>query len=362
MSFKSFILATLLLAAGTIGATSPTIPTPPNAIPQYDGGSCNLPAPFYVQVDEVGTSWIKLSWGGNTSYKHRIRTYRASDNSLLNTKTVAAGTLNATIDSLPSGTEVYSIVNAICNDGLNSPFGTTSPTVVTMIIDVLIQAFTPDQNDGGCSFAGISSSCTFSDNGTTFKIYRTSNASDFRYFRIKHGVGFNYKAEVQDSNSRDNSSFDFLCADSSVPNCSGPTNIYIWDVSGSAASLIGWFHTGVGPQTGTFYFTKDSLATTDFTIQKMKPARSSEEFSDNSHSFAAPNPFSNSLDLFIGNKDAEKIHLQMFDLSGRVVLDRQFTGGQKQFTLPTENLSNGFYFVRLETDGVVETLKVVKSE
>ncbi|MBC7776388.1 MAG: T9SS type A sorting domain-containing protein, partial [Phycisphaerae bacterium] len=75
-----------------------------------------------------------------------------------------------------------------------------------------------------------------------------------------------------------------------------------------------------------------------------------------------PNPFSELLDIFPGNPTAESIHLQMYNLSGQKVLDQQFAGGQEQYSLSTAGLSTGFYLLRIEADGEVQTLKVVKSE
>ena len=76
----------------------------------------------------------------------------------------------------------------------------------------------------------------------------------------------------------------------------------------------------------------------------------------------SPNPFTETLDVFLGQPDAENIHLQMYNLSGQKVIDQQFAGGQEVYTLSTADLSTGFYLLRIEADGEVQTLKVVKSE
>lgn len=77
---------------------------------------------------------------------------------------------------------------------------------------------------------------------------------------------------------------------------------------------------------------------------------------------ASPNPFSETLEVFLTKGSVESVNLQLVNLSGQVVLDRQFVSKQEQYTLPTTGLSPGFYFLRIEADGVVQTLKVVKSE
>ncbi len=74
------------------------------------------------------------------------------------------------------------------------------------------------------------------------------------------------------------------------------------------------------------------------------------------------NPFSETLDVLVEHSDMQSIQLQLFNLSGQKVLDQQFTGGQEQYSLSTEGLANGFYFLRIEADGQVQTLKVIKSE
>ena len=77
---------------------------------------------------------------------------------------------------------------------------------------------------------------------------------------------------------------------------------------------------------------------------------------------AAPNPFSETLDIYPNYPDAEIVHVQLFNLSGQKVLDQQFAGGEEQYTLSTATLANGFYLLRIEADGETQTLKVVKSE
>ncbi|MFN0213298.1 MAG: T9SS type A sorting domain-containing protein [Saprospiraceae bacterium] len=77
---------------------------------------------------------------------------------------------------------------------------------------------------------------------------------------------------------------------------------------------------------------------------------------------ASPNPFSEVLEVFLPASAAQQISLQLFNLSGQKVLDQRFTGGQEQYSLSTEGLSTGFYLLRIEADGEVQTLKVVKSE
>ncbi len=100
-----------------------------------------------------------------------------------------------------------------------------------------------------------------------------------------------------------------------------------------------------------------------------KPPKSISGERDDSYSelqplvaFAAPNPFSEILDVYLEQNTAEQVNLQLFNLSGQKVLDRQFAGGQEQYSLPTADLSPGFYMLRIEADGEVQTLKVIKSE
>jgi hypothetical protein len=73
-----------------------------------------------------------------------------------------------------------------------------------------------------------------------------------------------------------------------------------------------------------------------------------------------PNPTSGDATLDIFLSEDLYAEVAMFDITGRLVfrLDQQFELGQNQLTLPTDNLANGIYLIRLMAENGVKTLKL----
>lgn len=73
---------------------------------------------------------------------------------------------------------------------------------------------------------------------------------------------------------------------------------------------------------------------------------------------AYPNPCENELTLIQSNNQVDKVTMNIFDVTGRVVLNEVYWSSKK--TVDTSNLPNGFYTVQLERKGQVHSLKFVK--
>lgn len=74
-----------------------------------------------------------------------------------------------------------------------------------------------------------------------------------------------------------------------------------------------------------------------------------------SHFRLFPNPFNDNLGI-VGD-DSQDFRVDVFDSSGRSIVSRSFT---KSFEIGTRTWPGGIYFVVVATDGMVETVKVVK--
>ncbi|MBC7776008.1 MAG: T9SS type A sorting domain-containing protein [Phycisphaerae bacterium] len=371
MYIKNLFLFACLLAATLLGANNAPVPVTSPVTSIVDGGLCNLPAPFLFHIEEVGTTWVMYAWGGNAANEHRIRTYRASDNALLNTTNVPPGNGSAVINNLPHGTEVYGIINTICSNGDNSPNEAQSAPIFTLIMDLIVNGVQAPEGQITCVIQGPGGYCEFSgapDSITIFRVRSTKPAST-RAFGMNRTGSSNpqYHAYFEKSNNDDNSIFDFRCElANSGPNCDGPTQGQIWYSSTPIAiftpsqttQTISKLHvSGLGSN-----YRVEKLGTFAYGFRPLDPSRGASVGLSPSAIQASPNPFSDFLDVFPGNTSAEKITLQLYSLSGQKVLGQQFLGGQEQYTLSTAGLSNGFYLLRIEADGEVQTMKVVKSE
>ncbi len=368
MQIKSLFLLACLLASTLLGANNAPIP---NALPNAstsEGPSCDLPAPFGFHIEAIGATWVTMGWGGNVLYQHRIRMYRVSDNFLLSTTIVPAGTLTATI-AIPFDTQVKAVINAICIDGGHSP-NTTEKILKGIILDLVVNGFHGSTESSSCNFSNIGT-CDFEGSGyTTFKI--SLNGQYPKQFDVEPGHdqynNLKYFIRLPTSNGGSNT-FNFYCDSDVQPDCQTP--LITVKFNGSIVAYIDAFQTtGTNTLWGNLNVNGTSCRIDRLTFYNGSGfvpdppkglLRPGSTLSDHMAS-ASPNPFSEALEVFLPPSTAEQVQLQLFNLNGQKVLDQEFEGGQEQYSLSTAGLSPGFYLLRIEADGEVQTLKVVKSE
>lgn len=90
--------------------------------------------------------------------------------------------------------------------------------------------------------------------------------------------------------------------------------------------------------------------------------RSDEDSGNYRDQFYIQNPFTERLNIFAPQPSEEIVNLHLFDLNGNLVLEQSFETGLEAYSLPTTGLPPGFYFLRMETGGKIQTFKVVKAE
>ncbi len=390
MQIKNFLLLACFFATTFLGATDATSFLNPNPINMV-GDSCDLAAPTNFRAIGNGATWVSLGWIGDPNAKaHKVRAYRASDGVLVRTKTFLLNTPNGLhiVDSLAPGILYHFVINPICQGGgvSNRSANTDSGT---LIADLIVTGYTAPNLGTYCPLVAPGGVCAFSNVGnipTGFRVKNTITQAQ-RTFTIIPLVLGNitiFQVHLENDNSRE--LFKIRCRTANPtfePTCTSEF-IEIWEPSQfGGETLIAFFHLENSATTGTFVCT---ILSPNRSIVRMndgsslpggpgpggpgggggggRPAGGRSDISPSSNQFAtvAPNPFSESLDVFPDQPSAQSIHLQMYNLSGQKVLDQQLPGGQDQYTLSTENLSNGFYLLRIEADGNVQTLKVVKSE
>lgn len=378
MQIKNLLLLVCLWATTILGAN-------PNPAPLHfatDAGTamttCNIPAPTNFQAVDIGPTWVTLTWNPwSLLESHRIRTYRASDNFLLNTTTTPAGATQATITGLPSGTECYSVINAICQDGSHSPDVAQTSKFTTIIIEVLVELFPTPTTPNDCTIAASGDSCDYPGTGAIFP-FRITYGSDDRIFGMRRTFQNNQPVDqCVLPNSNTNQALTLLCGDTN-PTCTTTAVVVKY-----GQAQVGSFNIhGMG----TSMYLEIVSSSAGFTIQDMVPARMQglrrpggpgliQSRGDNSTGEsgqlsagsgqligAAPNPFTDELNVLVATSDAAQINLQLYDLNGQKVLERQFEGGQEQYSLPTASLPPGFYMLHWQDpEGRIQMLKVVKS-
>ncbi len=355
------------------------LPTPSSQVNLPEEYSCNLPAPASVSIEEIGPTWAKITWVAATpNVEHRIRTYKSNGNILVSTIITPAGQLSTFVWGLVENETYYTIVNAICKNGENSPYGITTPEYTTITDELVVSGFTPLNNPRAVCWITSTSlypndRCALQSGVTsTFRIIQTNAPFNQRQFQASSNGGL---LTVQmDASNEGQGLFYRIQIDDHDPNFHG--SLYQIKLMNNQ-NPIATFR--IFKDDSNNYFLRRQSMDSLYEIQRIIPCTgclqsgssgSSTGFSTertasttSSHpAIASPNPFSESLDVFPGNLYAENIHFQLYNLSGQKVLDQQFPGGQEQYSLSTASLSPGFYMLRIEADGEVQTLKVVKSE
>ena len=74
-----------------------------------------------------------------------------------------------------------------------------------------------------------------------------------------------------------------------------------------------------------------------------------------------PNPVSNKLTIELGNVAYKTIKLQVIDINGRLIYDKQHAITDFTIGYDATNLKSGLYFIRLtQKNGAKNTLKFIK--
>jgi hypothetical protein len=358
MQKKNLFLAICLLATALTQA-SPTRVTPESqfswAAPEF---SCAIPAPDNFQVASLDPSSVMLSWDFQplATGGYRVRTYRASDHLLVSTVENTMDLVRATVSGLAAGEAYYSLINSRCEYGDNGE-NQASVSFILPILELIVVGYQGSQGPIECTLSSAGS-CPLSGTRTSFLI---GGVGSPKYFEMIVNSSNTAKYTCNLGTNVSSQPYYFTCGDTTPPTCTVQDLIFVR----KGEDIIATFT--VKELTGNAYLSSVNI-TDGYYIQKLGPGEFNSGRSQGKDliptlsAYVFPSPFSETLNLTIENATAENIQLQLYNLAGQKVLDQQFPGGQEQYSLSTASLSTGFYMLRIEADGVVQTLKVVKSE
>ncbi len=368
MQIRNLLFITALLATAPVLANIYPIALVSTAH-DIDGGSCHVPPPGNFHPVSIGTTWANLAWDYQTDAigGYRIRTYKSANNALVSTLYVAQNVTTATVDGLDMDVEYYSIINSVCGGGENSDDESDPSDFKTLILDLVVNGFQSNDNIPVCTLA-MPGTCNFPGTPNSPTAFRILYGSEFRKFGMSKSIGGNHFTCALESQNF-NANFKFYCDNSGNAPCDAEF-ISITYSNGGPEVLVARF--SVSAELSANLLKCTELAA-DFQIQRLygyvgtnPGVRQSD---DNYSGFAAdqwvsasPNPFTETLDVSLARSAAGQVQFRLFNLSGQEVLNRQFKAGQESFSFSTAHLSPGFYLLRVEADGAVQTLKVIKSE
>ncbi|MBC7776383.1 MAG: T9SS type A sorting domain-containing protein [Phycisphaerae bacterium] len=373
---KCYFTLVLTLASCLCIASSTT----PLAIaPTPNVELCDLPAPNNFKVEDHAPNWVRLFWGpiNPGGPQHRVRTYLTNGNILVNNVVVAANLDKLVVNNLIPGELYYSRINAICSDGTDSKYFKDITHPDGFITELITMGYSDPGGNASCGVNESDEYCEFSVSNSSdnyFRFRKSNYPSLYRKFAIyKDDTDSHLMAKVDPAD--DSGLFQFKI-DDKEPDDDGVGGLHFQVYSNGTmlAAFQLYNHYSGGPTVG--HLICESM-TTSYEIVRLSPPPSIQRppstiqasVADRDEKapaplvFAAtPNPFSNALDLMLSQPVQTEATLQLLNLSGQTLLNQSLAIGQKQHTLSTEHLPIGFYFLRIEQDGEVQTLKVVKSE
>lgn len=361
MKLCSGYLFSFLLFAATASASDLSMPIV-GPMPQKCF-SCNIPAPANFQASEIGSTWVRLTWTQSNLSSNRVRTYRASDHFLLNTTIVPAPGAELVV-TIPTNTECYSVINAICEDGSNSEDEGTTSSFTTVIADIIVSGYSSGSGTPICSInAAGQNPCAFGNDAIfPFRIVNTLNNSS-RGFGVQRQEPLHYVFHLANSNNGQN--YKFYCDENTDPNptCSsayqitikyGLTTVAILQTTQQGASTNNLICTQLEP---------------NYSIQRILVAAPqgdggrSELSTDTSPlSMSCPNPLQEVLPLRFNRITTTPVELLLFAANGQCLMRQNLVEGQQEYEISIAALAPGFYFLRVETEGLTETMKVFKTE
>jgi hypothetical protein len=322
MTIRNLLLPITLCLALSSSATNSRIVDHFADNPQMEKDSCSLPAPSNFHVKEIAPTWVTLAWDAPaTPRQHRIRIYRESDGVLLSTTTVPAGVSESTI-GIPFDTPVYALINAICMDGSHSP-AVAEARFNGLILDLIVNGHSLPDNSSSCDIVG-SGSCPFgSDGPSKFKLtrFRYGNPILSQIFYVE-GIWdtveerMRYEVRQTAANSGNDYTLVFFVSQGDPATCSTSMIVVKYVQPGPdivVATIDCSDQVGTNMLNANLYNSPTDYCQIDRLTpygngQRPSGARERESTSETSTLTAttAPNPFSQSLDVFLGQTSRKR--------------------------------------------------------
>ncbi|MBL7810377.1 MAG: T9SS type A sorting domain-containing protein [Saprospiraceae bacterium] len=385
-----------LFVLGLLNASATVSPNLQNRIDQEAPSKCNIPAPNNFHVIKMGVTDARLGWDfqPDATGGYRIRTYRSSDQLLINTTLKGQDQLEAIIDNLEPGTQYTFVINSICDGGGHSE-KEANIDENTLIPELVVIGYQGSSANPLCTVPAGGGSCPFyfaPGLVNHFRIFRGDEVEEFGIEYVTMQNGLSALRVLVPLPPYRNTKYHFYCVDENgngpsayLPSNQGCGNAKLILVKFDGNSYLRFKVIGGASSTGmveVYSFTSQCPVNPNnpnydicrveyqgFTysneLQAPDPSYTGLRSGlANTPDFAAvaPNPFNDRLQVYVDDPTAESVHCQLFNVNGQKVLDQQFQGAQDTYELITENLANGFYLLRVEANGMVQTLRVIKAE
>ncbi len=343
--------------------------------------SCDLPPPSVLNIDAIGSDWVDVSWPtvpGAAQY--RLQAFDGGSGNDLGPAIFVPGTENtATVSTLGNSGSAYVRIWSVCDNGnYNNESYEDSETFEVVIIDLIVMGYSP-QNSNNTQVVGVEP-----EHGADISWAGEDEHIKIQYTNIGGSYSRNFMLQVKAENNPDK-----VTITDSLGNA-GQHIIYTREVvSGFGISLIVKFREVVTdpessatplctlkvallePNFGKLYKKNegDPYCIVERVIWRSRirseenPVDNNASLSDKSQIAVNPNPFSNTLSVQLPKTvETGETTLQLFDIMGKRRMVYQAPAGQTECMLQTTQLQPGVYFLRIESNGKMETHIIVKAE
>ena len=373
-SLKLLLLPLSFLIAGWLLNTTPAIGAgrDRSTLPaKVNSTNCDLPAPTNFHVVDIGYDYISVEWDHVALAQNYYVEARTSSGGQL----VYSATVSGNYATLQTGPGTFDLKVAAIGPGCLVPSNNSSgiSAIKTLIIDLIAngkaepentQQVYPDNN--GCFVKQVS------DGTYWFRAYYENNLiSTFE-------INWDLVGEGTETGCDSQPTLPVTLGQSSEKE--QPLVAYIHEndddliacAKGRMARIkegsMNWFDLTFSSldQFCVQYHQDPELYS--YSIWKLSPPPPPLPPGGNSlapvHAETTPvsiqNPFDADILVRTSKPAPEPVRFQLFNLNGTRVFDQQFPASQ-EYNLPTAGLPPGFYLLRMESDGVSRTYKVVKA-
>lgn len=336
---------------------------------EINDGVLTLPAPTNLQITGIGTTWITASWDavpGAVSY--RVTAVETSSNTIVSQ--FFAYTTNAQIDGLAPGTNYDIYVASVDDAGLIGP-NSSPENGTTIIIELVYEAPAPCYllNEECTAAAGNIVDCYFQPiPGSDISQPIYGEVMDGEGKRIRFKIYYNYRTRHAVANQISSSSV----PNPLIPGYVTPQEIIIPPVPEPNATFL-YATKGSSPickmeveEINTFQSIRLIAKPVYETITFRTLLCGSDQQSGGRQNNTIPenvatilnNPFTD--ELLIQPASTASATARLYTLQGQLAARADIPSETTRYRLPTIDLQSGIYLLRLESEGTVQTLKVVK--
>lgn len=369
-----------VLVCFVLGAANSMVANPSTGLAVFQPPpSCDLTAPIDLHVTELAPNFIRVDWTPTSiPFEQNIKVVEVATGNIVQNSNIPGNATFARVGNIQDDIE-YDIINTpVCSDGTLSK-NSVSIRIITPIIELVVSGFTPSTLGWPYTFDAKYDYCIVNPPpgwSVTCMVKQTSGSGT--YFAVHKTFDDSCKPRLKIKTLLSSEEFQLFCSSGQTNACL-TNEITIKKQNGLEVSkfklveeegtlqmictymLPGYEIKCWGPKGIDDAFDIVCTGLHD-------PGPGGDRNSNASQGLtptlsAQPNPFTDQLEIQLPfNNPTENTRISLYDLQGRQVISALYPGEQQTIQLSTLNLAPGMYFLRAESGGVSETVKVVRTQ